>query len=260
MISQLKSLVSLASKSLSSKEILRPPPSLEFLGFADERHTVFRADLHPSSSDPAQERLQKILEGGYTLKIKRNVRKMTIFRFLLAKLVYEPDKGLSLDEFIVLSELYPSLLDHPDPSFQEKWKNSLERINPFLQKVWTAVNFPVRLKFSSKTEELYSKFLEPIIPSKFAYIGLKGQRDLQRSYTLSLRCDQLPPKVKEASRIGVGYRDKGSRKSESFDGSPSWQEVASHYSELERRMEEERELWYLKEEPDPPSVREIKKT
>lgn len=38
--------------------------------------------------------------------------------------------------------------------------------------------------------------------------------------------------------IGIGYRDKGTARKPEIDGSPSWQEVASHVSFLETRIEE----------------------
>lgn len=38
--------------------------------------------------------------------------------------------------------------------------------------------------------------------------------------------------------IGIGYRDKGTARKPEIDGSPSWQEVASHVSYLETRIEE----------------------
>jgi hypothetical protein len=44
----------------------------------------------------------------------------------------------------------------------------------------------------------------------------------------------LPPK----RYIGIGYRDKGSARDPAQDGTPSWQEIASYISNLERQIEE----------------------
>lgn len=44
----------------------------------------------------------------------------------------------------------------------------------------------------------------------------------------------LPPK----RFIGIGYRDKGTARKPEIDGSPRWQEVASHVSTLEYKKEE----------------------
>jgi hypothetical protein len=49
--------------------------------------------------------------------------------------------------------------------------------------------------------------------------------------------------------IGKGYGDKGTAKNEAVDGSPSWQEVASTASSLERRREELNEQLHKESDP-----------
>jgi hypothetical protein len=48
----------------------------------------------------------------------------------------------------------------------------------------------------------------------------------------------IPRAVPPKRFIGVGYKDKGSRRDPAFDGTPSWQETAQYLSNLEREAEE----------------------
>lgn len=223
-------------KSSSNCKFDRHIPYPGFLGFTSET-TIFRADLHPSSSEPLFE-LGRILKEGYKLKMRKGIKRITVFRFLTAKLLYE-EEGLHLDEYIVLFELYYSLYTSEDPGFVRKYRKWFERTQPFFDDLTKAKSFPVRLEKSSHTEQAYQEFLSPVIPTKRSYFGLRGQKNLRQSYSLKLNSALPVQKIPPKSYIGVGYRDKGSRKDVARDGSPAWQEVASHFTELERRLEEE---------------------
>lgn len=192
------------------------------------------ADPPSRISDPKYD-WEKLFKGGYRVKVKRGIKKITLFRFLTAKLLYE-ESGIHLDEFIILFELYSDLMASNDPGFNRKYEEWFIQTSNFFNVVTKNQNFPCRIQNKAKREEL-AQWMKPVLPSKSAYFGLKGQRNIRNSFVLQLN-DTLPPqRVPPKSYIGVGYRDKGTRK-ESHDGRPSWQEVASHYSELERRNEE----------------------
>lgn len=220
-----------------------------FLGFAKEE--LLLAEPLSRSSDPGRN-LEKQLKEGYKVKIKKGVKHVTLFRFLLAKLVYDDKEGLHLDEYIVMLELYYSLVDRQDPTFQKKYGNWLTKIFPFISDIAGCQIFPARLKKASQTEELYKKFLEPFLPTQNSYFGLKGNRELRSSWTLILNSQLAPQGKFHKSVIGVGYRDKGYRK-ESHDGNPDWRDVASHFTELFRRIaegeipQEEIPSWLLSE-------------
>lgn len=211
--------------------------------------TIFRADLHRGSSEPSLD-IGEILKDGYRVRFMKGIKKITIFRFLLAKLLYE-EEGLHLDEYIVMYELYYSLSGSTDPSFIQKYKNWFKRTIPMFESVARATSFPVRLKKQSHTEQAYQEFLSPLIPTRRGYYGLKGQRDLRKSWSLKLNSALPVQKIPPKAYVGVGYRDKGSRKDVAKDGSPSWQEVSSHFTELDRRLEEDRALEISKEPGHP---------
>jgi hypothetical protein len=218
------------------------------LDFFPKNNNKSLADPLPDNSDPIDQNLIEVLTGGYKVKITKGIKKMTIFRFLLAKLVYsEKDPGLHLDEFLCLFEIYYNLMDSKDPAFQQKFGLWFERTKPFFEEIARAQEFPVNLKKSLETEKLYQGFLQPVIPTKNAYFGLKGNREIRKSFSLVLNTSIIPKKPKPKSVIGVGYRDKGYRRDVAFDGSPPWQEISAHFYELERRSEEDELLHQIEE-------------
>lgn len=189
------------------------------------------------SSDPSWR--SSLTSGGYRMKIVKGTKRMTLFRFLLAKATYEVE-GIHLDEYIVLMELYYNFLGNEDPCFLKKYGGSLKETTGFFEKLARITQFPVKVEVEN-SEELRNH-LDPLLPSKSAFFGLRGQRNLRLSFAVSLNDHLFPPKVKPKSFIGVGYRDKGQRRDLAKDGSPAWQEVASHFTEIERRETEEKEL------------------
>lgn len=99
------------------------------------------------------------------------------------------------------------------------------------------VEFPVVLDRVSR--EKIRSLLEgdPILPSPSAYFGLMGNRELRSSFRIRFVSSWIPPKRVERC-IGVGYKDKGTRRCPEQDGSPSWQRVATVLCNQERMAEE----------------------
>jgi hypothetical protein len=217
-------------------------PSIQLTDFHQD---LFLADPPPRISDPTLD-WGELLTGGYKVRIRQGTKKMTLFRFLTAKLLYE-ESGLHLDEFIILFELYYNLREEQDPSFVKKYSEWFIQTEYIFKTIARGKCFPMRFKKREKADEL-AFYMRSVIPSKSAYFGLKGQRNLRNSYSILLNNHLPPAKVPPKSYVGVGYRDKGTRKKD-HDGNPSWQEVASHFSELERREQEE-----ITEDPGIPPV------
>lgn len=206
---------------------------LRFQSTAD----YFEQSPRPEGSDPSN--LMSRLKGGFKVKLKKGTKKITLFRFLLAKMLYEAeDSGLHLDEFIVLTTVYYNFFEETDPSFIKKYGNDLERLLPFFQNIGEAKEFPLRLELD---EELKTKLIEwigPLLPTPHSYYGLRGNRDLRKSYSISFNDTIEPTKIRTPRYVGVGYRDKGTCRNSAIDGSPSWKEVGSEAAALERCSEE----------------------
>jgi len=190
----------------------------------------------PCCSDPTIQHIQEALKKGrYTVKIRKGTKKKNLFRFLLAKLIYEEQEGLHLDEFLVLWELLLNLqeLSLREKSFSEKHGDFFSEVNyEFFERLSTRQEFPIRLEADPEDKEVLRQMFSPLLPSKSAYFGLKGQKGIRSGFLISFT-DQLPiRKLPEGRRIGVGYRDKGSRRDLSKDGSPDWREVSQNSQEM----------------------------
>lgn len=194
----------------------------------------------PGNSDPRLRTLESFLaKGAYRLKIKAGIKKKDLFRFLLAKMLYEREEGLHIDEFLVLWELYLQLqgLLSKDPSFKEKYERFFRDSFLFFQELGNQKEFPIRVEDDENLQylERIRDVLEPMLPTRAAYFGLKGQKNLRSGFSLVFEDEILQRKIPEGRRIGVGYRDKGSRRDPAFDGSPDWRDVAMSF--LEQRIQ-----------------------
>jgi hypothetical protein len=195
----------------------------------------------PGRSDPTSAILDKLkMEGGFEVKVHREVKLKNLYRFLLAKVFYE-EEGLHLDEYLVLWELHLKILEllDKDPSFKEKYQSSLEKIREFFDYLGTCTSFPIRfnVKDFSRIDKTL-KGMEPLIPTRNAYFGLKKQMDLRLGFKIIFSFEKPASRVRDRRYVGVGYRDQGTRRKE-HDGTPEFSEVASHFNELELRSEEE---------------------
>lgn len=165
-----------------------------------------------------------LLRGGYRVKFRTGVKLITILRFLLAKVLYDSE-GLHLDEFLALMEAYLLLRDHKDPSFLAKYGQWLITIEPFFGELGQTKVFPIKAQGDTTRIE---RHLVPFLPSRSAYHGYQGHRELRDSFRLIIRNPlALPKKLPPKRYIGVGYKDKGSRRDPAWDGNPRWQEVAA---------------------------------
>jgi len=195
---------------------------------------------NPRSSDPTSLVYEKLSRGGgFQVKIVKSIKKKNLFRFLLSKVFYE-EEGIHLDEFLVLWELYLNLLEllSLDPAFQERYRFSFERISSFFEAVGDRIEFPLRMKVEDPRLKEAIQGMYPLLPTENAYFGLKSQRDLRLGYSILFSFDSTKRRISEGRRIGVGYRDHGTKKPE-HEGTPHWSEVARHFQELEVRSEEE---------------------
>lgn len=165
-----------------------------------------------------------IFSSSTTIVIGKKVRRITLLRFLVSKVVYGED-DIELRDILAI---YSCMLDvqnlaERDPTFNQKFGSTLE----VLAKLLKGVKFT---KFDLKNLKQLRKSLLNV-PSEFLY----PKRNLAQikakvggTYSLSLlrssgiETKKLPPKL----YIGKGYSDKGTARNPAIDGSPSWQQIA----------------------------------
>lgn len=177
--------------------------------------------------------------GNFKVRYLKGTKQITLLRNILASLVYE-SRGISLENCLVLYDLLPQLIEksEKDQQFNVKFGGKLIISYEIIKNNLNPTHFPYKPK-----KDLVKKIQDDLygfIPSEQAYFGWSKNPLRRKSYevlpdSLKLRL----PKIKERSRIGVGYRDKGFLKDPAKDGSPSWKETGSYYGNIERQYQED---------------------
>jgi hypothetical protein len=126
------------------------------------------------------------------------------------------------------------MIDEVDPKF-EKRKNELqcESTENLLSHFHDLRVFPYYPRDTSK--EIMDK--NPLIYHTRSYYGME-RSGWSNTYRLSLHSRLVRRRPSPVPYIGVGYKDKGSRRNVAEDGSPKWQEVARVSAFKEREAEE----------------------
>jgi hypothetical protein len=211
----------------SDLEICSSIPRMNFLAkgkFLEQRSS-------PNSSDPRN--LKGRIQKGFKMKIRKGTKRMTLFRYLLSKLLYDSG-GLHLDEYLCLFELYLQFFESKDPVFISKYGQDLVNITGFIQNLGEQRDFPIHWTRESTSEEIeYAQSFGTLSLTHDGYFGMRGNRDIKSCFRISLEDSLSPQRFPPQRFIGVGYRDKGSRRELQIDGSPSWQEVGSEFTQLE---------------------------
>lgn len=215
----------------SSEGATEPQPT--WAGTTEAGTIKFSAEPRPENLEPVD--VWKAVEGGFKVKVRKGVRKISVLRFLLGKLRWEGT--LSMEDYLVLFELYYLVREERDPHFLAKYEKSLSDLTELLGEMVDFRTFPVRVRWNE--EDLEVNPLQ-LIPTASSYFGMRGQRVIRESYCIQLNRRLLPQRLPPKRFIGVGYRDKGTLKNLAYDGSPHWKEVARYNSERER-LEEERQ-------------------
>jgi len=169
--------------------------------------------------------------------IRKGVNRYKLFRYLVSK-VFQDDEGLHLDEFLCLFELYYQLTEMVDPNFEENLNNLRnEGFEKFVKRVQQIKTFPYQPK--DETRELMREQSVAISYDSRSYFRIKGQ-NRNKDFRLIFKDVLIPRKNPPRAYIGIGYKDKGSRREPALDGSPKWQEVATHFGNLESAEESSR--------------------
>lgn len=163
--------------------------------------------------------------------ISPKAKRIHLQRFLLSKFVHFKER-LDLRDLCCLFEnqLWLERKCQADVIFCQKFGKDLESLSVLLSEI----NF--RSKITNRALDRFSRRLSSDLPDLVlpkrnyneAFKRLNGLFSLKDPMPSGRLKKTVPPK----SRIGIGYRDKGSARDVAKDGSPSWQEVAAHRGPL----------------------------
>lgn len=164
-----------------------------------------------------------LTKGEIKMRVQKGRKKVTLFQYLLTKMFFDEEDGISSDEYVALWILYDYLLDIKDPVQKQSLSNILASAKVLLDKVSRQTSFPC--KFSLGPESLqYQSNRIPCLLHPNSYFGMKKQGRLAQFQIFQ---KQAPKSTYNKSFVGVGYSDQGTRRDPAKDGSPKWQEVAT---------------------------------
>lgn len=171
------------------------------------------------------------------LRIGKSVKRISLTRFLLSKIVYEPKKFQGRDVLaLYTNQLWLEDKCQQDKQFEQAFSGMVGPLGRILQSVrlsTTSEAMVVSKTIQSNLESyLVPKRNYPQWKNKFA-----GSYEYVSPKPLGVPTKKLPPE----RYIGIGYRDKGTAKNTAVDGSQSWQEIATA-AETKERIQNELKL------------------
>jgi len=221
---------------MGNPKVLNPKELTSSLVTSEPMETpsnVQQIDSRPSLLPPTNWDYKDALTGGYSVIVKRGTNRFKLFRFLLSRVKFSKD-GLHLDDFLCLFQLYFEMIDDEDPKFQKRLI-ILQDVNlvKFINQLRGVTVFP----YNPQKETLESLDRLPIVYHSRSFFGME-RTGWSKHYRLSFNSRLVRRRMPPKAYIGVGYKDKGSRRDVAKDGSPKWQEVARVRAFEERAAEE----------------------
>lgn len=205
------------TKVVSANSVRKTPPKV-----------CTSAGLFPANSHSSVDG-SSISKAGTRVSYARTLRRITLQRFLISKMVHHPEK-LTYVELLVM---YDNLLwcqdkSSSDPTFNKTFGSFLEKLAKILKEnriseknlVQTLKKITVQLVEAIEDHLIPERNLQNI--EKYC----KGKFHVAPTKESGIPTKELPP----VKVIGRGYRDKGSYRDPAWDGSPSWQELATHFA------------------------------
>lgn len=187
------------------------------------------------------------------VKIGKKTKRVSLQRYLTTKIAYEPEQ-ISEADLVCLYEnqLWLERKCLQDRNFFRKYCDNVFTLSHILKEAdLKRFNLPILVRFSNRLKARMIDFLVPVrhysqwkhrFSGRFSY----NPNILDKEVADFFRNKKLPPK----RTMGVGYRDKGSRRNLAKDGSPDWREVSSAFSSDE---------WWKKEIEDAQNIKDIER-
>lgn len=164
----------------------------------------------------------KTVQVKYTKKVKR----VTLERFLIGKLVHFTNKFTRIDILFMYDNLiHLQELAERDEGFRNKFGSDLESLTRILKSFTLSPKSSILdlEKLKSQIMKNIPSFPYPLRNMSTVETHVRTMFYITRYTELGVDTKILPPKP----YIGMGYTDKGTAKKPWLDGSPSWQEVAA---------------------------------
>lgn len=171
-------------------------------------------------ADPITENLEPTGYFFRELRVRYDAKEIVILKVLLSKLLFTTEI-LTEEEEVLLFTVREHVLSKmsKDDTFKEKnyWLMFITR-HLFLNLSSFNVDIESRKSYRKQLESIFSNGRGLLSAS--IYYG----HTIQYSVKMQSGTPKKPP---EKNRIGVGYRDKGNARNPAWDGTPSWEAIAT---------------------------------
>jgi hypothetical protein len=153
----------------------------------------------------------------------RTLKRVTLQRILTSKLVFFPDQ-VSYHEILVFYDnlIWLSRRASQDQDFRRKFGEDFESLSNILRTIRIEGRLDKAKQELSQRLRSMEGFYVPRRNFLTVWSHCKGKFQVVPYRPSGIPTKELKPKP----YIGVGYKDKGTRRDPAYDGSPSWQEVA----------------------------------
>lgn len=188
------------------------------------------AGLFPVTGSDQQNSV-RLNSAGMRVTYARSLKRITLQRYLVSKSVYHPDR-VTFPELLALYDNQLWLEDkvRQDPSFSDKFGSFLENLSKVLKQTRITVN-TLSSAMTRMKEQLREAAEGHLIPERnllHTEVYVKGKFHVTPTKESGIPTKELPP----VKVIGRGYRDKGTYRDPAWDGSPSWQELATYFERI----------------------------
>lgn len=164
------------------------------------------------------------------VKIGKKTKRVSLQRYLTTKIAFEPEQVSEADLVCLYeNQLWLERKSLQDQNFFRKYCDNVFTLSHILKEAdLKSFNLPILVKFSNRLKSRMIDFLVPARHYSQWKHRFSGRFSLNPNVLDKDVMDHFRNKKLPAKRtMGVGYRDKGSRRNLAKDGSPDWREVAS---------------------------------
>lgn len=165
------------------------------------------------------------------VKIGKKTKRVSLTRYILSKVVYEPG-AISEADVVCLFEnqLWLERKCLQDRNFYRKFSDKVFTLSYFLKEA-DLKGFNRKSSLKRFSDRIQTTLFDLLVPKR-NYPQWKQRFSGRFSFNpqslnSELRDYYLKTKTPAKRVVGIGYRDKGSRRNLAKDGSPDWREIAS---------------------------------
>lgn len=169
--------------------------------------------------------------------VGKTVKRISLQRFIITKIVLEPDKISSRDIFTLFyNQIWLQDKCYREKEFQIKFSKSLEVLAIILRNLNLSTEI-TEDRIQKIKQRIRIELEDFLIPTR-NYQSFKSKFEGTYHLIFQKPEGELTKNLPSVRYIGVGYKDKGSASKPEKDGSPNWKDIASSAENILREISE----------------------